>query len=33
MFRCQVRDAEGMWGWPGQAWLPLPASLRAMKQG
>lgn len=33
MFRCQVRDAEGMWIWPDQPWLPLAVSLRAVKRG
>ncbi len=33
MFRGQVRDADGMWGWPDQPWLPLAVSLRAVKQG
>jgi SAM-dependent methyltransferase len=32
-FSGQVRDAEGMWTWPDQPWLPLAVSLRAVKRG
>jgi SAM-dependent methyltransferase len=31
MFPGLVRDAEGMWTWPGRPWLPLALSLRAVK--
>jgi SAM-dependent methyltransferase len=27
-----VRDADGMWGWPDKAWLPLALSLRAVRE-
>jgi hypothetical protein len=29
MFRCLVRDPDGMYRWPEKAWLPLAFSLRA----
>ena len=29
MFRCLVRDRDGMYRWPEKAWLPLAFSLRA----
>lgn len=28
-----VRDADGLWTWPGRAWLPLGLSLRAVRTG
>jgi SAM-dependent methyltransferase len=31
MFRGLVRDAEGLWTWPDQPWLPLAYSLGAVK--
>jgi SAM-dependent methyltransferase len=31
MFLHLVRDAEGMWTWPGRPWLPLAISLRALR--
>lgn len=30
MFRCLVRDAEGLWTWPDRPWLPLGYSLEAV---
>jgi SAM-dependent methyltransferase len=33
MFPHLVRDAGGMWTWPGQPWLPLALSLRAVREG
>jgi SAM-dependent methyltransferase len=31
MFRCLVRDADGLWTWPDQPWWPLAYSLAAAK--
>ncbi len=31
MFGSLVRDADGLWTWPGQPWLPLGVSLRAVR--
>ncbi|MGG5810767.1 class I SAM-dependent methyltransferase [Falsiroseomonas sp. CW058] len=31
LFRCLVRDADGLWTWPDQPWLPLAVSLRALR--
>ncbi len=31
MFRCLVRDAQGLWTWPDRPWLPLSVSLRAVR--
>jgi SAM-dependent methyltransferase len=31
MFRSLVRGPDGLWTWPGRAWLPLGMSLRAVK--
>jgi SAM-dependent methyltransferase len=33
MFASLVPDAEGMWGWPAEPWLPLGYSLRAHRPG
>jgi len=33
MFRGLVPDADGLWTWPGQPWLPLAVSLRAEAVG
>jgi SAM-dependent methyltransferase len=33
MFAALERDADGLWAWPGRAWLPLAFSLRAAKPG
>ncbi len=30
-FRCLVRDADGLWTWPDQPWLPLGLSLRCVR--
>lgn len=32
LFRCLVRDAEGLWTWPDQPWLPLGLSLRCTRR-
>ncbi len=32
MFRCLVRDADGLWTWPDRQWLPLAYSLAAHRQ-
>ena len=31
MFRRLIRDSEGMYRWPGERWLPLAFSLRAVR--
>jgi SAM-dependent methyltransferase len=31
MFNCLERDADGLWAWPDQPWLPLAYSLGAVK--
>jgi hypothetical protein len=31
MFRCLIRQVDGMWTWPDQPWLPLSFSLRAVR--
>lgn len=33
MFRCLVRDADGLFTWPDRPWLPLAYSLSARKPG
>ena len=33
MFELLVEDADGMFRWPDQPWLPLAFSLRAAKPG
>ena len=33
MFECLIEDAEGMYGWPKEPWLPLAFSLRAQRRG
>jgi SAM-dependent methyltransferase len=31
MFRCLVKDADGLWTWPDRPWLPLSYSLSAVR--
>jgi SAM-dependent methyltransferase len=31
MFKCLVRDADGLWRWPDKPWLPLSYSLAARR--
>ncbi|AWV21492.1 SAM-dependent methyltransferase [Roseomonas mucosa] len=31
MFPALLRDADGLWTWPGRPWLPLALSLRALR--
>ncbi len=33
MFRCLVRDDDGLWTWPDRLWLPLSLGLLAAREG